>query len=241
LGTDLLKLSLERNALEIADLLVGHGAVPDGLQGALHDAAFAGNRGTIDWLLKHGIAIDRCGGRGQPAILSAAGNGQHGTVAHLLALGADAHARDENGNGLLHHAAPWPRCLEVILPTMPEIDRANAAGQTPLQCAAQAAEPASVGLLLKAGANPGLQDSKGNTALHLIFAGGELRPDLEFPVFLALVEAGASLSHRNRDGQTPYDLAVRHEYPEEYLRARLKTHLAWLNAASKLTNFGIAI
>jgi ankyrin repeat protein/predicted NAD-dependent protein-ADP-ribosyltransferase YbiA (DUF1768 family) len=244
MGVELLKQSLDRNALAIADLLVRHGANIHAMEGALDHAAFSGTRDAVDWLLQHGFEINQCGDGGSPAILSAAGNGQHATVAHLISLRADRQACDEEGSGLLHHSAPWPKCLEVVLPLRLPVDQANLKGRTPLQRAAQANEPESIRQLLQAGACASAQDHQGNTALHLIFESDEFRPDIEFPVFLALVEAGADLTLRNHAGQTAYDLAIRARYHSEYLQllnpdgsgARPGTFL-WLGSDPVLKDF----
>jgi hypothetical protein len=98
------------------------------------------------------------------------------------------------------------------------VDEPNADGRTALHVAASQSDCASVVALLGAGAAVNTQDHAGNIPLHLAFSDYERRPDVEFPVFHALVAAGADRSIRNREGRTPYDLAVGEAYPEEYLR-----------------------
>ena len=44
-----------------------------------------------------------------------------------------------------------------------------------------------------------------------------VRPDIEFPTFQALIDAGADRSLRNKEGKTAFDLAVQWRYPQEYL------------------------
>jgi ankyrin repeat protein len=54
--------------------------------------------------------------------------------------------------------------------------------------------------------------------LHAVFFGDECRPDMEFPVFQALVSAGADRAIKNHDGSTAFDLATLNGYPEECLK-----------------------
>ncbi len=183
----------------------------------LVEAAGNGQVETVRLLLDQGAKVDGPNEWGVVPLLAAA-DGHHDVIVLLLARGADSTVSDDHGNCLLHRAAPWPKCLQAILPLRLPVDQANLRGRTPLQGAAQANEPESIRLLLQAGACVNAQDHDGNTAIHLIFDSDEFRPDIEFPVFLALVEAGADLTLRNRAGQTAHDLATRWSYPAEYLR-----------------------
>jgi ribA/ribD-fused uncharacterized protein len=63
-----------------------------------------------------------------------------------------------------------------------------------------------------------VQDHDGNTPLHCVFGDDELRPDVEFSEFHALVLAGTDRSIKNNSGKTAYDLAVQWQYPDEYLK-----------------------
>src|SRR6185369_5940944 len=139
---------------------------------------------------------------GATALLNAAASGHHEIVARLIAHHANPAAHNQKGGSLLHSAACWPECLALALPLGLPIDEQNAAGATPLHLAAQAANPEAVHALLRAGALPNLQDQAGNTPLHSIFFSEEFRPDVEFPVFHALVAAGADRSIRNKEGKT---------------------------------------
>ena len=109
-------------------------------------------------------------------------------------------------------------CLDSLLRLRLPIDEANDEGQTPLHLAAQCGIPAPVEMLLRAGASVNIQDRTGNTPLHAVFFGDEPRPDIEYPIFHALVSSGVDRSIKNIEGKTPFDLAVEWGSPEQYLK-----------------------
>jgi len=214
----LVGLALEYSKVEIADVLLRHGATfdPNG-PWYLHEAASNGRAEALEWLLQHGAEVDRPDQEGATALLNAAASGHHEIVARLIAHHANPAAHNQKGGSLLHSAGCWPECLAFALPLGLPINEQNAAGATPLHLAAQSANPPTVHALLRAGATASAQDHDGNTPLHSIFFSEEFRPDIEFPVFHALVAAGADPSIRNKEGKTPFDLATQWRYPEEYL------------------------
>lgn len=67
-------------------------------------------------------------------------------------------------------------------------------GFTALHCATNLGEPELVKLLLEAGADPNAESKFGITPLHLV----QVPADIE-----ALVNAGAFIKHKSKDGSTP--------------------------------------
>ncbi len=241
-GDQLMRDALERTAVDVAEVLIQHGVQFREKQTRLTEAAGCSWVTVINWLLDHGADVNLPNEYGTAPLIAAGGH--YAAMACLLSRGAIPTVRDQDGNGLLHQSAPWPKCLEVVLPLGLPLEQANAKGRTSLHCAAQSGSHEGAQLLLQAGACVNAQDHDGNTAIHLIFDSDEFRPDIEFPVFLALVEAGADLTLRNRAGQTAHDLATRWSYPAEYLRllhpdgtgARPGTFL-WLGSDPGLREF----
>ena len=211
-------LALDYCKTEVATLLVQHGVAFDPSSGLyLHEAAGNGRREVVLWLLQQGTDINQVSEEGDTAILEAARNGHHEVVACLSQHRAHVHHFNQQGNGLLHAAAPWPKCLEVVLTLDLPVNQRNVTGVAPLHIAAQSGDPAAVRILIAAGAQVNIQDNNGNTPLHTIFNSDECRPDIEFPVFYELVAAGADRAIKNGEGKTAYDLATQWQYPEEYL------------------------
>ncbi|CAI9738794.1 transient receptor potential cation channel subfamily V member 5-like [Octopus vulgaris] len=87
-------------------------------------------------------------------------------------------------------------------------------GEYPLAFAACVEQEECVRILCAKGANPNLQDSNGNTIMHILVIKTKLK------MFLLLYSFGARLSIKNRQGLTPLALAAklaRKEDKEEHL------------------------
>jgi uncharacterized protein len=225
--------ALEYWKVDVAEILWKHGAeLPNAWQ--LNYLAGNGQEKGMIWAIERGLDVNTRDEKGNTPILSAADNGHHDNIAALLRLRADYHVRNKSGDSLVHKAAAWPKCLEVVLPLGLDINAQNQSGRTPLHNAAQSGDYYAVPILIRAGASPNIQDREGNTPLHLIFESEEYRPDVEFPVFLELVAGGADRAIRNAAGKTPADVAAEVRYPEEYLQllnpvaARPARNFIWL-------------
>jgi len=211
----LVSLALDYSKVEVAEILVRH-SVPFTHGFHLHEAAGNARKEVVLWLLRHGADINHTSEEGDTAIMEAAKNGHQEMVACLLEQHAQFHQRNQQGEGLLHCAARWRGCLNVVLPNKLPLDEPSATGATPLHIAAQSGDPGAVQALIAAGAAVDVQDRTGNTPLHCIFDSEEFRPDVEFPIFHQLVAGGADRTIRNQEGKTAFDLAVQWDYPEEY-------------------------
>ena len=109
----------------------------------------------------------------------AAEHGDVGRLKMLLDAGHDVNAREEHDN------------------------RGEKRHKTPLSAAVDGNEPLAVRLLLRRGANPDLQDGDGDRyPLHWASAFGDHDECAEL-----LVQAGASLDARDKDGHTPLEFA----------------------------------
>ncbi|WQF75414.1 Putative NACHT nucleoside triphosphatase, P-loop containing nucleoside triphosphate hydrolase [Colletotrichum destructivum] len=140
---------------------------------------------------------------------------------HLLSLGADPEARDDDGRNAMHHLlrlrtenrhGPAPAVnaslahLAAHYPSL--IDQRDKDGRTPLHLAVDRAvyEKDSTALaadiLLRAGADPLVADGDGDTVLHvlcrMLWVSGGLRP-----LFEDLVRRGCDVNARNARGETP--------------------------------------
>lgn len=146
---------------------------------ALVRAASKGRVSKLRLLLPAGCPVGSTDAQGSTALHEAAIEGHAGAVTALLAASADAHARRP------------------------------ADGMTPLHCACRAFRSGScVGMLLEAGCDPNAVTSEQHgrfTPLHLAaiqdFKVGA-------PAVAALVAAGASISARAANGETPLHAAA---------------------------------
>ncbi|TQN65279.1 Serine/threonine-protein phosphatase 6 regulatory ankyrin repeat subunit A [Colletotrichum shisoi] len=140
---------------------------------------------------------------------------------HLLSLGADPEARDDDGRNAMHHLlrlraenrhGPAP-AVNASLTYLAEhhsslIDQRDRDGRTPLHLAVDRAvyekKPTAVAadILLRAGADPLVADGDGDTVVHFLcrtlWVSGGLRP-----LFEDLVRRGCDVNARNARGETP--------------------------------------
>ena len=116
----------------------------------------------------------RPSGRRQPrpdTAAYAAADGRLDEVLRLLAAGADANVRDDNGWSPLHFAAQSAsaQIAEALLATGAEVDPRNSAGSTPLSNAvfSSRGDRAVIKLLRDAGADPHAMNDSGVSPLSL--------------------------------------------------------------------------
>ncbi|KAI0199498.1 ankyrin repeat-containing domain protein [Astrocystis sublimbata] len=138
---------------------------------------------------------------------------------HLLSLGADPFAKDNQGRNALHtmfngvylngdmEGHSITDSLPYMANTYPTlVNQKDNLGNTPLHLACHFAtgitgstEPAM--LLLEAGADPLLLDPEGNSGLHILAA--RLDRDGVYPLFRTLLGRGCDVNGRNKRGETP--------------------------------------
>jgi ankyrin repeat protein len=145
-------------------------------------AAGNGNLAIVTLLVEHGAAIDGPAGKDdRTALIAAAGRGHAQVVEYLLAKGADINGRHKGVTALL------AACDIISVATRPEGDRKKTiqilldkgaevnvqdeswlkTGTTPLMFTVLTGDPQLVRAMLGKGANPNIQNSRGETALDL--------------------------------------------------------------------------
>jgi len=134
----------------------------------------------------------------------------------LLAAGADIHATDNRGWGVLHCSAWLKEPGELIKLLLDHatargrplnINARDKKGRTPLMRAAKRVEPAVVKALLAAGADVTAVDSQGLTALHFVGRADVDQSDFE-QVYQLLISAGGDVFALDNDSDTPLQLAL---------------------------------
>ncbi|SFG42048.1 ankyrin repeat domain-containing protein [Prevotella sp. KH2C16] len=170
----------------------------------------------ISWLVAHGADIEGHNCYGRTPLLVHASTNQEEKVKLLLGLGADVHAEDKYGNGVLHFAS-GPEVMEVLLAHGADVRARNQMGETPLlellkECSnsdiARVAQMA--GLLLEAGDEPTAETREQVICIGKSFEAA--RPD-----FAAnrLEAADAGLRHLyTLFGVTPVEPVHRHDGSE---------------------------
>ena len=140
----------------------------------------------------------------------AAGSGNSGEVARLLAEGIDPNVPDHNGRTALHHAAETAQAqiLNALLDAGGDPDVQDRDGSTPLHLAAlfpyfEPDSQSSIRVLLNYGADPDRTDRDGRTPLHLV-----ARLHQEAASVLDLLGSGADAGKADSRGDTPLHHAV---------------------------------
>jgi ankyrin repeat protein len=141
---------------------------------ALATALRLGKCETALVLLRHGVNANSRDAYGNTMLMDAAGSGVPAVVRELLKGHVNVNARDKNGRTALMDAVGRVH----LVPEAPPISRTEV-----------------VRLLLQAGADPNAADKDGNTAL--------IEADRDAGAALLLIKAGANVNARNTAGDTP--------------------------------------
>lgn len=180
-GLTALGVAVQKGATKMAALLLDHGADP--------------NRKIADqW------ELDRF--KARSILMVAASKGFDEIARMLIKKGADVNAKDERGNTALILAAKSDQ-VEVaqrLLNAKANPNAEGAFGVTSLAIAAGDGNLELAKILLRAGANPNFELSHhglGGTAIHFAAANGYRE------VVALLLEHGAAVDTRDRDGETP--------------------------------------
>lgn len=150
-------------------------------------------------LIKTGASANSVGDKGTSLLQWALLNQSKGGFRALIAAGANPAHADEAGDTVMHYAAKAndPSYLDILLEHRVDPNLGNAVtGVTPLMSALLGERHEQFRKLLAAGANPGLADRMGNTAVHVAAKINESQHVLE------MLEAGADPAARNRQGAT---------------------------------------
>jgi ankyrin repeat protein len=127
-------------------------------------------------------------------------------IRKLLERGVSPHARDEKGSTALYVAAvqgeAWPVGELLAAGASPNVESRGAADGTPLCGAASWGHTAVLRALLAAGADPGMPESDGFTALAWAIRGGS------YDAVALLIDAGADPNQSDSQGRTPLLLAA---------------------------------
>ena len=118
--------------------------------------------------------------------------------------------RDGRGNTILHLMAEHqiPKNLQPLINEGLDVNATNDMGESPLHGACKTRCLSNVKLLIKSGSKLNTIDNCGNTVLHTAAAYGRAN------IVAFLVESGLDISQRNKTGQSPFDLAIKHEHYE---------------------------
>jgi len=180
-------------------------------------------------LLAHGVGVHVRDQNNQTPLHLASLHHYPSTVALLLKLGAEVDAKDSDNMTPLHSALMIseshllnddPRrstIAQVLLEHGASVHTRNKNGQTPLHLASRHRLSNTVALMLKLGAEVDAKDNDNMTPLLLALTGSMHLPERDdvrrSTAAQMLLEHGASVHMRTKNGQTPLHLASLHRFP----------------------------
>jgi ankyrin repeat protein len=180
----------------------------DGLT-SLHFAAKAGCVDVVDLLIKTGTDVNARDDFGWTPLHYAAFKGSVEIIRRLIASGADVNAEEnEYGYTPLHVALVMSKeetVLELIRAGA-DVTKVTKRGLTPLHLAVQKCYVSAVEELLKRGAPVNAVDVKGNTPLH--YAAECCKYGVRKKMMSLLLDFGADVKMRNKNGDTPLDYVI---------------------------------
>jgi ankyrin repeat protein len=196
------------NSDAVRDLVAGGVPLDANSKSASLTLAQAARRGDMSMLR---ALLDAGAGKNpqamDTALVMAASTGKVEVVRALIGYGASPNSADRSGRTLLMAAAASgvPAVVEQVLSFNPDVNGRGAQGRTALMEAvgqwhygperAEVNRAAVARLLLEHGADPNLQDEKGNTTL--------IGCAWDADAALALIRHGANVNAQNNDGLTP--------------------------------------
>ena len=124
--------------------------------------------------------------------------------ARCLDEGADVFARDQHGNTALHGAASLDADVTArLLASGAYVNAPNSSGTTPLHNAVESGNPATVSVLLEAGADIDAAEEYGDTPLTKALRRLRSAPATAAELAVQLLAAGANADARGEYGDTP--------------------------------------
>ena len=214
----LISRALDHGRIDKANLLLRSGISLDTTEtDCLNEAAGNGRADVVKWLSDNGMPIDQPDDCGNTALMVALYNGHHEVAAWLVQHGVNTRSCNRKGDTVMHLAANWYDCLQVVIHLGLPVDQKNEVGDTPLHVASSIADIRILKAVIDAGSPVNAQNNEGETPLHRAISAYNLEPDIELPMLRALIKAGIDRSIQNLKGKTAFDLAVSIGFPPEYL------------------------
>jgi len=164
-------------------------------------------------LLDHGASIHLRNKKGETPLHLASRRGLSDVAAFLLKSGADVDSRDnENTTPLLCASENSDAAVAQLLEHGASVNVRDKNGQTPLHLVSRRGLSGAVAFLLKSGADVDPRDNDNKTPL---LCASENSRNGE--VARLLLEHGASVNVRGKDGQTPLHLALQRHFSDVVL------------------------
>ena len=174
-------------------------------------------------LLEHRASTHVRNKNGQMPLHLALHNGLSGVVALLLKFSSDVDAQDNDAMTPLHVVSQsrfifgvesrFTKTIQLLLEHGASVHIRNKDGQMPLHTASYRGLGVMVALLLNSGGDVDAQDNDAMTPLHLVFQRQPFVGNDDAETVRVLLEHGASVHIRNKNGKLPLHTASHHCLP----------------------------
>ena len=178
----------------------------------LHIAAEADHYACARLLIEHGCPVEHWRGeeKRETALHVAAANEAHRTIGLLLKHSANPNAKNAAGERPLHLAAKTQSipCMDSIIKSGGDVNATDADYRPALHYTVNSnvkGGSAAIRFLTQKGADLDMQDSSGNTALHLAAVNKRLNR------VRTLIGENADLCLRNKSGKSALNFVLKHQ------------------------------
>ena len=209
-GETALFLACLRRQNDIAQILLEAAANPNiasatGLT-SLHAAVFGGcSQKILRALIKHGADVNATNKNNLTPLMLAYHKGKVEAIHVLVTAGADSNLTDNGGFTVTHHAILGgcdKETLQAIIHHGLDVNATSKDNISPLMLACRQGNVDCVNVLLKAGADPNIQDTNGMTLIYYAVTGGCSKKTLQ-----AIMDHGFDVNPMDKDNKSPLMIA----------------------------------
>ena len=171
----------------------------------MHHAIVGGcSKEVLQVIIDHGADVNSTNNDSVTALMVACKKGNVDATYALLKAASNPDIADSNGNTCMYHAIVGSfskEVLQAIIDQGADVNSTNKEGVTALMAACRKGNMDVIYVLLKAGVDPHISDSNGNTWIHHAIVGGCNETIQE------IINHGAHVNATNKDNITPLILA----------------------------------
>ncbi|MFP3023396.1 MAG: ankyrin repeat domain-containing protein, partial [Wolbachia sp.] len=202
-GKKPIHIAAENNNKNIIEFLLNRGVSVDDTERVgntpLHYTAWRGRLEAAEFLVNRRANINAADNSGKKPVHVAVENNNKNIIEFLLSKGVSVNEADKNGSTPLHYAS-WNGCLDVVeylIGKGADISVKDKDGKTPLNAAIDQKHDDIIKYLKQAQLNKQLLAAVQRS---------------DFSKVKDLVSQGANIEAKNKDGETPLDLAIQGSY-----------------------------
>ena len=204
-GETALLIACKKGNIDAIDILLNAGADPNiadsvGVTCIQHVVFEVCSKETLQAIISHGADVNATNKNNLTALMIACMKGNIDVINVLLNAGADHSIVDTDGKTWIHYAVRGgssKETLQVIINHGADVNATNKNNLTALMIACMKGYIDAIDVLLSAGADPSIADTKGETWIHYAVQG-----DCSKEILQATIDHGADVNSTNMNGET---------------------------------------